>query len=132
MTSSLNSPPEAKPGSIVRIENPWTFPEVQRFLDCHVIQTMAETGGSFGPLETCWPIACFTNEWLTHDIVRGVLRSLTALDDFHLLRAWRFWCVVIAHGLSFRFELRVLHDTRERPVPRPRKESVKDKPTGGR
>lgn len=54
-----------------------TYGAVQSFLDRHIIQDMAESGGSFGPLETCWGISAFVNEWLTRDMVRAILRSLT-------------------------------------------------------
>lgn len=54
-----------------------TYPAVQRFLDRHVIQQMVECGGPFGPLETCWHIKRFKNEWITYDMARGILRSLT-------------------------------------------------------
>lgn len=57
--------------------NSVSYPAIQGFLDRHVLQRMAESNGAFGPLETCWSIASFTNEWLTRDIIRGVLRSLT-------------------------------------------------------
>ena len=54
-----------------------TYPSVIKFLDGHIIQRMAEMYGSFGPIETCWHIRCFVNEWITYDIARATLRSLT-------------------------------------------------------
>lgn len=54
-----------------------TYPAVKAFLDKHIIQQMAESGDSFGPLETCWGIAWFTNDWITRDMARALLRDLT-------------------------------------------------------
>lgn len=54
-----------------------TYPAVQAALDRHVIQQMAESGGSFGPLETCWGLSWFTNDWITKDMARALLRNLT-------------------------------------------------------
>mgnify|MGYP005830785413 CR=1 FL=1 len=54
-----------------------TYPAVQAFLDRHVIQQMAESYGSFGPLETCWGLSWFTNDWITKDMARALLRDLT-------------------------------------------------------
>lgn len=54
-----------------------TYPAVQAFLDRHIIQEMVEAGGSFGPLETCWGISLFVNDWITRDMARAILRSLT-------------------------------------------------------
>ena len=57
------------------VEN--SYPSVQRFLDRHFLQTMAEGGGSFGVLETCWHINRFTNDWITREMARACLRDLT-------------------------------------------------------
>lgn len=54
-----------------------TFPAVRAFLDDYIIQEMAESHGSFGPTETCFPIRSFVNEWVTADMVRAVVRDLT-------------------------------------------------------
>lgn len=54
-----------------------TYSDVQEFLDRHVIQYMVESGGVFGPLDTCWHMKCFVNEYVTVDMARGILRSLT-------------------------------------------------------
>jgi hypothetical protein len=54
-----------------------TFPEIQKALDRHVVQYMAEASGSFGPTETFWRIRRFTNEWITKEMARAILRSLT-------------------------------------------------------
>lgn len=54
-----------------------TYPAVMAFLDRHFVQHMAECGGYSSPCEWCFPLACFTNEWITRDMARAVLRSLT-------------------------------------------------------
>ena len=54
-----------------------THPEVQRFLDRHVLQYMAECSSTFGPLETAFGFRSFTNDWVTTDMVRAICRSLT-------------------------------------------------------
>ncbi|WJS87302.1 hypothetical protein [Paracoccus sp. TOH] len=53
-----------------------SYPEARRFFDRHILQTMAERGGSFGHTETFFPIRTFTNEWLPKEMARGLLRDL--------------------------------------------------------
>lgn len=53
-----------------------TYPAVRDFLDRHIIQEMTECSGDFGPLETCYPIRNFVNEWVTYDMARAILRDL--------------------------------------------------------
>lgn len=52
-----------------------TYPSVRDFLDQHIIQTMVECSES--PLEWCFGIDRFTNDWITRDMARAILRSLT-------------------------------------------------------
>lgn len=63
-----------------------TYPEVQEFLDRHVVQYMVESGGAFGPLDTCWHIRNFVNEWVTADMARAILRGLTDRGYCHYAR----------------------------------------------
>lgn len=56
---------------------PRTFPAVMAFLDRYFVQHMAESITGFHPTECAFPLRCFTNEWVTQEIARGVLRSLT-------------------------------------------------------
>jgi hypothetical protein len=53
------------------------FNKIQKALDRHVVQYMAEAAGSFGPTETFWRISRFTNEWITREMARAILRNLT-------------------------------------------------------
>ncbi len=50
-----------------------TYPAVQAFLDRHVLQYMDECV----PDDFCCYLASLTNEWITKDMARGIVRSLT-------------------------------------------------------
>lgn len=55
-----------------------TYPDVQMFLDRHVLQIMEETrNGSFRRHEYAFHLSCFVNDWITKDMARAICRSLT-------------------------------------------------------
>lgn len=54
-----------------------THPEVQRFLDRHVLQYMEEMRSGWGRGEVAFGLRCFTNDWITKDMARAICRSLT-------------------------------------------------------
>ena len=55
-----------------------TYPEVQKFLDRHVLQYMDECrDGGYKRHEYAFHLQCFVNEWITKDMARAICRSLT-------------------------------------------------------
>ena len=55
-----------------------TYPEVQKFLDRHVLQSMEECRDrSFDRHEYAFHLSFFVNEWINRDMARAVCRSLT-------------------------------------------------------
>lgn len=54
-----------------------TYPAVKAFLDRHIIQTMVECCDGFGPLETCFSLSRFSDDWITKEMARAMLRDLT-------------------------------------------------------
>ena len=55
-----------------------TYPEVQKFLDRHVLQSMEECrDGSFDRHEYAFHLNFFVNDWVTKEMARAVCRSLT-------------------------------------------------------
>lgn len=64
-----------------------TYPDVQKFLDQHVLEIMHDGTTSFGPYETGWNLSCFVNDWITKDMARAICRSLTDRGYCHYMRA---------------------------------------------
>ena len=54
-----------------------SYPEVKSFLDRHIIQTMAEADAPYGPLCVCFHLSRFTNDWITKEMARAIVRDLT-------------------------------------------------------
>lgn len=52
--------------------------ETQEILDFHILQHMVESDDPYREFGgSCWYIRAFTNEWITRDIARAILRGLT-------------------------------------------------------
>lgn len=80
MTSNMSAEVlDAGPGKMDR-----TYPAVRDFLDRHVLQYMVDCAPD-GYDFYGFPLQCFTNEWITKDMVRAICRNLTdrGFAQFH-------------------------------------------------
>ena len=67
-----------------------TYPEVQKFLDRHVLQHMEEMrDGGYGRSEYAFHLRAFVNDWITHEMARAICRSLT--DRGHCFYTRGLW-----------------------------------------